>query len=212
VVALSTVRRPGRAAAALRRALGRGGRVRLYVAFDDAYSAVATLGLADRVAGRRVALIVEPVSARGIAGDPAVDAKRRYAVVDARRLARRAGLELMRTEPVPPEATAFLARWTAAAPAGPRRAAFAVAAMRLLWLASDGPVECEPYAVLWREHVGGEPPAPDAGDVGRGERGMRLRGLYDTPVAIVHGQWFFAHERLPQIGHRLDELGWTVAA
>jgi hypothetical protein len=28
---------------------------------------------------------------------------------------------------------------------------------------------------------------------------------------VVHGQWFFAHERLAQIEHRLDELGWAAA-
>ena len=40
---------------------------------------------------------------------------------------------------------------------------------------------------------------------------MRRRRLYDTPAAVVGGQWFFAHERLAQIGHRLDELGWRAA-
>jgi 2-hydroxychromene-2-carboxylate isomerase len=90
--------------------------------------------------------------------------------------------------------------------------------MRHLWFASDGLIERGPYAALWREHVGGEPPADadaDAGDATAGldgERRMRRRRLYDTPVAVVHGQWFFAHERQAQIAHRLDELGWTVAA
>jgi 2-hydroxychromene-2-carboxylate isomerase len=212
VVALSTVRWPGRVAAAVRRALGGSGRVRLYVAFDDPYSAVAVLGVADRVVGRRVRLVIEPVVERGIPGDPAVDDKRRYAVVDARRLARRAGLELSRGEPVGAEETAFLAGWVAAVPQGPQRAAFCAAAMHELWFESDGAVGREPFAALWREHVGGEPPADGAGGVRRGERGMRLRRLYDTPVAVVHGQWFFAHERLEQIEHRLDELGWTAAA
>ena len=36
---------------------------------------------------------------------------------------------------------------------------------------------------------------------------MRRRGPYDTAAAWVHGQWFFAHDRVEQIGHRLDELG-----
>jgi hypothetical protein len=38
---------------------------------------------------------------------------------------------------------------------------------------------------------------------------MKRRRLYDTPVAVFAGQWFFAHERLPQIEYALDELGWT---
>ena len=63
-------------------------------------------------------------------------------------------------------------------------------------------------AALWREHVGAAPPADGAAGPRRSERAMRLRRLYDTPVAVVHGQWFFAHERLAQIEHRLDELGW----
>lgn len=209
IVSLSTVRRPGRALAAARRALGGSARVRLFVAFDDPYSAVALLGLEDRLGGRRVRLEIEPVVERGIPGDPAAADKRRYAVIDARRLARRAGLELSRTEAVRAEETAFLAVW-AAGTEGPRRASFCAAAMRQLWFRSDGSVSQEPYAALWREHVGGDPPAARPGATRSGERGMRLRRLYDTPVAVVHGQWFFAHERLAQIEHRLDELGWTT--
>ncbi len=209
VVALSTVRAPGRATAALRRAAGRQATVRLYVAFDDAYSAVALLGLRHRLTSRRVRLHVEPVVERGIPGDPAAADKRAHAVMDSRRLARRAGAELSRTEPLSSADTAFLADWAAAAPPG-RRAAFCVAAMEQLWFRSAGPVEREPYAALWREHVGGSPPSASA-DARPAERGFRRRRLYDTPVAVVHGQWFFAHERLPQIEHRLDELGWGTS-
>jgi len=204
VVALSTVRAPRRWAAGARRLAGGEGVVRLYVAFDDPYSAVALLGLVERLAGRRTRLIVEPVVKRGIPGDPAVEDKRRYAVLDARRLGRRAGLELSRSAPLAPESTAFLAGWVAAAP----NAGFCAAAMRRLWFESDGPVSPDAFASLWREHGGGEP--PHGGDAHRAERGMRRRRLYDTPVAVVGGQWFFAHERVDQVAHRLDELGWTV--
>ena len=116
IVALSTVRLPGRIAATVRRSLGRSATVRLYLAFDDPYSAVALLGLAERVGGRRARLLVEPVVERGIPGDPAAERKRDYAVLDSRRLARRAGLELSRREPVSAAATAFLADWAAAIP------------------------------------------------------------------------------------------------
>ena len=206
LIALSTVRWPGRAAAALRRAFGGRARVRLYLAFDDPYSAVALLELVRRLAHRRAHLVVEPVVGRGIPDDPAVEAKRRYALVDARRLARRGGLELSRTEPLPAATTAFLARWAAAAPQGSGRTGFCVAAMRRLWFETDGPVEEAPYAALWRDHFGAEPPAAGA------EPRLKARRLYDTPAAVVHGQWFFAHERLDQVEHRLDELGWTAAA
>ncbi len=212
LVALSTIRWPGKVTAAIRRALGGRGRIELFVAFDDPESAVALLGLAQRVAHRRVRLVVEPVVARGIPDDPAAEDKRRYAVVDARRLARRAGLELSRTEPVDPGSTAFLAAWAAAAPDGDRRLAFCTAAMRELWFASDGPVSPEVYAPLWRDLVGDEPPGDGAADATTAERRMRRRRLYDTPVAVVHGEWFFAHERLAQIEHRLDDLGWKAAA
>ena len=211
IVALSTVRGPGRWIAAVRRALGGRARVRVYVAFDDPYSAVALLGLVERTGGRRVRLLVEPVAARGIEGDPAVEAKRRYAVVDARRLSRRAGRELLRAEPIPAADTSFLASWAAAAPQGPQRVAFCAAALAHLWYSSDGPVQRAPYAEMWSTHVGGEPPDDDAVHVRRAERRMRRRGLYDTPIAVVHGEWFFAHERLPQIEHRLDDLGWVAA-
>jgi 2-hydroxychromene-2-carboxylate isomerase len=211
VVALSTVRRPRRLAASVRRAFGGRGRVDLYVAFDDAQSAVALAGLLERVAARRVDLRVRAVVERGIRDDPAAEAKRRYAVADARRLARRDGLELTRAEPVAAADAAFLAEWAGVAPGEAERTAFAAAAMRQLWFGSDGStVEREPYAELWREHVGGEPPSGGAASATGAEKLMRRRRLYDTPVAVVHGQWFFAHERLPQIEHRLDELGWTV--
>jgi 2-hydroxychromene-2-carboxylate isomerase len=211
VVALSTVDAPRRGAAVARRALGGAGTVRLFVAFDDPYSAVALIGLSDRLAGRRAQLIVEPVVKRGIPGDPAVEDKRRYALVDARRLARRDGLELSRSKIVAAEATAFLAGWAAAAPAA-ERTAFCVAAMRELWFESDGPVLAEPFAARWRAHVGGDPPPATAPGALSSERAMRMRRLYDTPVAVIGGQWFFAHERLPQIEARLDDLGWRAAA
>lgn len=211
VVSLSTVTAPRRVAATVRRALGRSGQVRLYLAFDDPYSAVALLGLADTVGGRRVELVVEPVVDRGIPADPAVNAKRRYAVIDARRLGQRAGLELSRVEPVGAEAAAFLAGWTASITDPWIRASFSAAAMRRLWFCSDGPISPEPYAALWRQLVGGDPPLDQFERVRRSETRMRRRGLYDTPIAVVHGQWFFAHERLEQIGRRLDDLGWRAS-
>lgn len=211
VVALSQVSWPSRLGAAARRRLGRQGCVELFFAFDDPCSAVAVIDLAERVAGRDVQLVLKPVVARGIDGDPAVDQKRRYAIVDARRLARRAGLTLTRDEPLTTESTAFLAEWAAAAPQGAALTSFCVEALRQLWFATDGPVGQAGYAVLWRERFGGEPPAAADG-VHRNERLMRRRRPYDTPAAWVHGQWFFAHDRLVQIGERLDSLGWRAAA
>src|SRR5690349_10447023 len=119
IVALSQITWPARLGARLRRLTGRRGRVELFFAFDDPCSAVAVIDLAARVSGRAVRLSLKPVVTRGIPDDPALERKRRYAVVDARRLARRAGLELARVEPLDSEDTAFLAGWAAAAPQGP---------------------------------------------------------------------------------------------
>jgi 2-hydroxychromene-2-carboxylate isomerase len=212
VVALSQVGWPSRRAAAARRLAGRQGRVELFFAFDDPCSAVAVIDLVARVARRNVELDLKPVVRRGIAGDPAVELKRRHAVVDARRVGRRADVVLSRDEPLSAEATAFLAAWAARAPRGRPRTRFCVAALRRLWLGSDGPVDPGDYAAIWRDHVGGTPPAADGDDgVRRNERLMGRRGPYDTPAAWVHGQWFFAHDRLVQIGDRLDDLGWTAS-
>ncbi len=211
VVTLSQLDGAAQAGAALRRRLGRRGRVELFFAFDDPCSAVAVIDLAQRVAGRDVQLVLLPVVHRGIPEDPAVDLKRHYALDDARRLGRRLGLTLSRDAPLTAQDTAFLAEWVAATPAGPARLRFCVAAMRRLWFATDGPVEPEAFADLWRAELGSEPPAGGAEAVRRDERLMGRRGPYDTPAAWVHGQWFFAHDRLVQIGERLDDLGWTVS-
>lgn len=211
VVALSRVTWPARIGAAERRRFGQRGCVELFFAFDDPCSAMAVIDLVTRLRERDVDLVLKPVVARGIAGDPAVDQKRRYAIVDARRRARRIGLELHRGEPLPPESTAFLAEWAAAAPQGHPLTRFCVDALRHMWYASDGPVEEAHYAALWQS-LFEEDPADADGPAGvhRNERLMRRRGPYDTPAAWVHGQWFFAHDRLVQIGERLDDLGWTV--
>jgi 2-hydroxychromene-2-carboxylate isomerase len=195
----------------VRRALGRRGRVELFFAFDDPCSAIAVIELAERVAGREVQLVLKPVIARGIREDPAAQLKRRYALTDARRLGRRSGLVLTRTEPLAPEEADFLAAWVASTSPDPSLERFCVEAMRQLWFVSSGPVELADYERLWQEQFGSPPPvAPGTRSVARNERLMRRRGPYDTPAAWVHGQWFFAHDRLTQIGERLDELGWRA--
>lgn len=214
IVALSEIGWPSRLGAAARRRLGRRGRVELFFAFDDPCSAVAVLDLADRLAGRDVLLLLEPVVRRGIDGDPAVMAKRRFAIDDARRRGRRSGLELSRRDPLSAGDVAFLAEWVAAARPSPALTAFCAEALRRLWFASEGHVDAAAYAKLWHTHLGTTPGGTGrrggASAARRNERRMRRRGPYDTPAAWVHGQWFFAHDRLPQIGARLDDLGWAV--
>lgn len=198
-----------RGASAIRRSLGRRGRVELYFAFDDPNSAVAVIDLAERLAEYDAILDLRPVVERGIPGDPAVEDKRRYAITDAGRLFKRSGLTLRRLDPIPAGETAFLAEWAAASLPGPALTKFCVAAARELWLTGSGGIERDTYAGLWREAFGDEPPTGAGMErVRANERKMSRRGPYDTPAAWVHGRWWFAHDRLPRIAERLDELGW----
>jgi 2-hydroxychromene-2-carboxylate isomerase len=199
IIALSQVDAPARVAAALRRATGRPARVELYLAFDDPCSAVALLDLSARLAPHDVELVTRPVMRRGIPGDPAVEDKRRYALADARRLARRAGLTLARAETLEPSQVAHLALSAAALPE-PARADFCRSSMRRLWLQAGRPDSPAAGA------------GADEGALRANERRMRRAGPYETPAAVVHGQWFFAHDRGPQIERRVIDLGFGGAA
>jgi 2-hydroxychromene-2-carboxylate isomerase len=211
VVSLARVSWPARAGAAARRRLGRQGEVELFFSFDDPCSAIAMIDLSERLAGRDARLVLRPVVSRGIPGDPAVKQKRRHAIVDARRLARRSGLALARSEPLSGKDTGFLAGWVAAAPPGPALQRFAIAAMRRLWLEGDGSVDEAEHEASWRAELGSSPPAAQGpGAVARNEALMKKRGPYDVPAAWVHGRWFFAHDRPAQIAEWLDELGWKA--
>ncbi|MBU3673872.1 MAG: hypothetical protein FGM34_02305 [Solirubrobacteraceae bacterium] len=213
IMAISTFTLPARLAAAVRRATGRSGTVELFYAYDEPSSAYALLELVSTVQDRRVTIELLPVVSRGIDGDSALERKRAYALVDGRRLARRIDRTMGRSEPVDPGRVAFLAAWTALGPQGPALQDFAVAAMERLWFSGDGPIEREPFAALWRETLGGEPPdesAPAAGEAVRAnERRMKRSGPYETPAAKVGGRWDFAQDRPRQIGTWLDELGWS---
>jgi 2-hydroxychromene-2-carboxylate isomerase len=197
VIALSQVDGPARVAAALRRAAGRPARVELYLAFDDPCSAIALLDLSQRLAAHDVELVTRPVVRRGIPGDPAAADKRRYALADARRLARRAGLTLARNDAPDPEWCAAIARRAAGLPE-PERGDFCRSAMRLIWL-EDGATRLQ--------QSGGA-----AGALRANERRMRRTGPYETPAAVVHGRWFFAHDRAAQIEQRIVELGFGGTA
>ena len=209
IVAASTVTAPARAAAAARRATGRSGRLELYFGFDDPASAFAVIDLARRLEGRKVIFDLLPVVVRGIADDPALERKRIYGVTDGRRLARRIGLTLSRSEPIDPQQTAFLAGWAAGAPRGAALTRFCVAACSRLWFESDGPIGEARYEELWRECFGAAPFTDEAA-VRANEKQMTRRGPYETPAASIGGRWFFAQDRSAQIADWLDELGWTV--
>ncbi len=209
IVAASTVTAPARAAAAARRVSGRSGRLELYFGFDDPASAFAVLDLKRRLEGRKVIFDLLPVIERGIEDDPALERKRVYAITDGRRLGRRIGLTLSRSEPIDPQQTAFLASWVAAAPRGAALTRFCAEACRRLWFESDGPINQGRYEQLWRECFGSAPVA-DIAAVRANEKQMTNRGPYETPAAWIGGRWFFAQDRSAQIADWLDELGWVV--
>jgi len=209
IVSASTVTAPARASAAVRRVTGRSGRLELYFGFDEPTSAFAVIDLAQRLQGRKVILDLLPVVERGIKDDPALERKRIYRITDGRRLGRRIGLTLSRSEPIDPQQTAFLAGWVAAAPRGAALTRFCVAACRRLWFESDGPIEAERFEELWRECFGSAPIADQAA-VRANEEKMAGRGPYETPAAWIGGRWFFAQDRSAQIADWLDQLGWMV--
>jgi 2-hydroxychromene-2-carboxylate isomerase len=206
---------PFRLAAAARRAAGRRGRVELFYAYDEPTSAYALLELGRTVEGRAVSIGLLPVVDRGIDGDSAAERKRAYAIVDGRRLARRIGLTMGRSEPLDPESVRFLGAWTALGPQGPALQAFAEEAMRRLWFDGDGLVERETYAEIWRAAIGSDPPDEDSSEaqaaVRANEKRMARSGPYETPAAKIGGRWDFAQDRPKQIGAWLDELGWRVS-
>lgn len=215
ILAVSTFTLPFRLAAAARRAAGRRGRLELFYAYDEPTSAYALLETARTVQGRAVRLELVPVVERGIDGDSATGRKRAYAMVDGRRLARRLGLTMGRSEPLEPGEVSFLAAWTALGPQGPALQAFAEEAIAALWFGADGPVEREHYAALWRRHLGAEPPddrSPEAAAaLSANEKRMARSGPYETPAAKIGGRWDFAQDRPRQIAGWLDELGWRAS-
>lgn len=197
---------------AARRLRAKGGReqVELFFAFDDPLSAFALVDLAKRTASRKVDLVALPVLERGMAGDPAVQWKRDYAVLDATRLAARLGVSFTRTKTISPQAVRYLAEWVSAREPHPSVTAFAVAAAKAIWVSGADPADHGFFAKLWDEHVGGSPPGPGSGRIEDNEKLMKKRGPYDVPAAWLRGQWFFAHERGERIAQTLDELGWSA--
>lgn len=184
-------------------------RVELYFAYDDPYAAVALPGLLRIVHARGARLSLYPLVERGIAGDPAAEQRRAYAIMDANRLAQRDGRRLSRKLPLTAGECAFLAAWTEAARHDTGSADFAAAVLEKLWFNSTGGVPREACAQLHRVHLHRDPPpdeAPWRQALARNARRLRRKGHWESPAARVGGAWYFAHERLPQIDARLAAL------
>lgn len=199
VVALSRLRLP--------RWLARPARVELYFAYDDPYAALALPGLLRLTQERGLRLHLYPLLERGIPDDPAAQQRRQYALIDAGRLLQRSDAHLVRRQVLAAAECAFLAVWSEAARDNPAVAAFAASAVEELWLHSGGPVRREAYAQMHRRILQCEPPhdtAPWQQALSDNTRRLRARGHWESPAAWVDGEWFFAHERLPQIAACLD--------
>lgn len=208
VVGLSRLRGAQRLRAKLQRLAGQRPRIELYFAFDDPYAAIALPGLIALAQRHGAVLELYPLLERGIEDDPAALLRRRHAVEDARRLAPRHGLTLSRTQPHAADDCAFLAHWTEALRGHAAMAPFAAAALDAIWNRDAAPDESA-LGALHRQLAGREP-ASARFDTALDDNHVLLlhRGHWESPAARVGGEWFFAHERLPQIGNHLRTLGW----
>lgn len=211
VIATGEIDWPQRLAARLRRGLGGRGRIELYFAFDDPYSAIALPALQALAVNRDLVLDLYPIIERGIDEDPAAEQRRRHAVTDSCWLARRNGLEFTRTLPLESGDVAFLAAWTESVRGSVVMTPFACSALEQLWFGSSGPVRQVDFLPLFRDCFQKDPTQALTDWMPRlqGNRNSMLcKGHWESPAARVAGQWFFAHERITQIDARLTALGW----
>jgi 2-hydroxychromene-2-carboxylate isomerase len=208
VVASSRIEWLARWNAALRRARGHSANIECYFAFDDPYAAIALPGLIKILKQRRAHLTLYPLIERGIANDPAAEARRRHAVEDSQRLARRFGKTLSRTQALTAQDCAFLAEWTQIAITDAGVVNFAAAALEQLWFQSSGPVVEHDFLTLRARYLK-DRPASTAGTALTGNTARLVkRGHWESPAVFTGGQWFLAHERLAQINDHLERLGW----
>ncbi|HWU67992.1 MAG TPA: hypothetical protein VN046_03875 [Stenotrophobium sp.] len=214
VVALSRLQWPRRLRSALRHALGRRVRIELFFAFDDPYSAIALPGLIRLARTYEAELAIHPLVERGIVDDPAASPRRLHAVHDCRRLAQRDGLDLSRHQPLPAGDCAFLAAWTEAARGSDGMVAFAAAALKQLWMQGSGPVRQADFHALHLQYLGKPAPAQapvNAKTLAANTARLHRLGHWESPAARIDRQWFFAHERLPQMSDLLARLGANTA-
>lgn len=210
VVSTSRWRGMQNSRAALRRILGLPQVIELFFAFDDPYAAIGLPGLIRIAAAHNAQLKLTPLTTRGIDGDPAARQRSVHAITDSRRLAQRDSRSLRRSAPLPAHDAAFLAAWTIAAGGHPQCNAFVAAALEKLWFGSDELPVPENYAALYQTHIGVPPPAANAAhaeQLARNSKRLHQLGHWESPVARVGGEWFFAHERLQQIDARLSAMG-----
>lgn len=210
VVATSRWRWAQNCRASLRNAFGLRPTIELFFAFDDPYAAIGLPGLIRIAEARKAQLKLVPIITRGIDGDPAAAQRSVHAITDSRRLALRDGRSLRRNAPLSSVDCEFLAAWTVAAEQSPGCNAFVAAALEKLWLGSDDAPKPEQYSALYQQHIGMPPPAVSnqhRSQLAAHSKRLHKLGHWESPVAYLAGEWFFAHERLQQIDERLSALG-----
>lgn len=208
VVATSRIAWPAQLSARIRRALGRPANIELFFAFDDPYAAVAMPGLIKIARQRNAKITLYPLVERGIANDPAAEARHRHAVDDSQRLAGRSGKTLSRLEPLRASHCAFLAEWTESARHDDGMLNFAAAALEHLWFRSSGPVKQDELRRLHTQMLHSAAAGHNEAALARNTARLLKLGHWESPAALVEGQWFLAHERLAQIDEHLERLGW----
>jgi len=214
ILSINRTRRKSRLRAMVRRGLMIGGRVELYFAFDDPCSAIALPALVEMVAGRDVTLELYPVLEHGIKGDPDIEKRRTYSLMDARRMGKRLGREITRSEPVERRAVEFLALWAEASRDSGDMDRFCQRALARLWSRDESP-DPAIYEESYANTTGLAPPAESEKEdllkrIRANEKRLSRKGHWESPAALVHGQWYFAHERLDRIAERLDYLGFSA--
>jgi 2-hydroxychromene-2-carboxylate isomerase len=210
VVATSRWRWAQNARAALRKIFGGRPTIELFFAFDDPYAAIGLPGLIRIAETRKAHLKLLPIITRGIDGDPAAEQRAVHAITDSRRLAQRDGRSLRRSAPLSAHDCEFLAAWAIAAELSPGCNAFVAAALEKLWFGSDDAPKPEHHIALYQQHIGLAPPAVSSAhssQLANHNKRLHKLGHWESPVARVAGEWYFAHERLQQIDERLGALG-----
>jgi len=187
---------------------GRDPRAELFVAFDDPYAPLALAAAAELASLYRIDFDVFPILKRGTAGDANLDRRRRYSVLDARRLARRRGIELAHDEPVDPARIEKLTYWVEAARAHDCHRQLATAFAARLWAKKTLPDFGELYA-LYKQKVDAEPPRNlllARHRVRQNEARLVRRGHWDSSAMWLEGKLFMSYERREQMADYLREL------
>ncbi len=209
ILKIDHIKMKNRMVPTLERALGLVGKVELYFAFDDPYAAIAVPKIFKMLTNRDVEPAFYPIVRRGIENDPDLDKRRAYAMEDARRLAASLGMEIIRKEAPTSEETAFVAAWAEAGREDGDEYFFIEKALSYIWKSNDA-INRENITEVYLDAFDQDPPDDFSvyeARVRKNEKRLVKKGHWESPAALVYGQWYFAHERLDQIAERLDYLG-----